>query len=100
MRIIKIFAPLLLLLLPNTLALSASASTCRYDHGHDICILSIKRSAKKYWEYKAVISVDGVKSPRLIYNCRGSFKIQPDGKVLQFAEHDPGKLICSFFPKP
>ncbi|WP_232317126.1 hypothetical protein [Anabaena sp. CA = ATCC 33047] len=77
----------------------AWAMMCRNYEGHEICILSIKRSAKKYWEYQASVSVDGVKTPVEIYNCRGRFKLQKDGKVIQFTQNSPGEVICSFFKK-
>ncbi|AFZ32050.1 hypothetical protein Glo7428_3581 [Gloeocapsa sp. PCC 7428] len=86
-----------LLLLLTLLLMSASwASMCRSYGGHQICIISIERSAKNYWEYKAAMSVDGVKQPIAIYNCRDRLKLQ-DKKSVQFSDNDPGYLICSFF---
>ncbi|PPS41446.1 hypothetical protein B1A85_16950 [Chroococcidiopsis sp. TS-821] len=87
----------ILLLLFTLLFMPASwASICRSYGGHQICIVSIERSAKNYWEYKAAISVDGVKQPIAIYNCRDRLKLQ-DKKFVQFSSNDPGYLICSFF---
>ncbi|WP_353931361.1 hypothetical protein WJM97_01805 [Okeanomitos corallinicola TIOX110] len=77
----------------------ASAMVCRKYQDQEICILSIKRSAKKYWEYRASVSINGVKTPVEIYNCRGKFKINKDGTVTQFTENSPGEMICSFFQK-
>jgi hypothetical protein len=71
------------------------AKVCRNYEGHQICILSIQRSAKKYWEYQAAVSVDGVKTPVETYNCRGRFKLQKDRSVIQFTENSPGEIICS-----
>ncbi|HLO83621.1 MAG TPA: hypothetical protein VK203_01230 [Nostocaceae cyanobacterium] len=59
--------------------------------------MSIKRSANKYWEYRAAVSVDGVKRPVEIYNCKGRFQVQKDGKTVQFTKNSPGEMICSFF---
>lgn len=90
---------LLLLILSFTIALPASASVCRNYNGHQICILSIQRSAKNYWEYRAAISVDGIKKPMEVYNCRAQVKIKQDGVIVLFEPQDPGDLICSFFKK-
>lgn len=76
--------------------LPSQALTCRNYNGHDVCIMTIKRSAKKHWEYRASVSVDGVKRPVEIYNCRSRFKLTQDKKVLPFEKDEAGKLICSF----
>ncbi|WP_315789585.1 hypothetical protein [Fischerella sp. JS2] len=89
----------LVLVLFFSLVSSAEASVCRDLQGHQICIISIKRSAKNYWEYRAVVSVDGVKRPLEIYNCRQQNKVEEDGTIVPFDEVDPGKLICSYFQK-
>ncbi|MEA5604717.1 hypothetical protein [Nostoc sp. UHCC 0252] len=95
---------LLLLILAFSVAHPAFASVCRnYDdynglrQPHQICILSINRSAKNYWEYKAAISVDGVKRPIEVYNCRERVRVQKSGAVLPFEQKGPGEMICSFF---
>jgi hypothetical protein len=75
----------------------AFALVCRNYDGEKICILSIKRSANKYWEYRAAVSINGVKRPVEIYNCRGKFQVQKDGKTVQFTKNSPGEMICSFF---
>lgn len=77
-------------------ALPAQASFCRKSD-HLICILSIKRSAKNYWEYRAAVSIDQVVRPIELYNCRDSFRVRQDGKVIPFQANGAGKLICSFF---
>ncbi len=95
---------LFLLILILSAAHPAFASVCRnydvYDGlrlRHQICILSINRSAKNYWEYRAAVSVDGVKRPTEVYNCRERVKVQQDGAVLPFEPKGPGEMICSFF---
>uniref|UniRef100_UPI0030D77BE3 hypothetical protein n=1 Tax=Calothrix sp. NIES-2098 TaxID=1954171 RepID=UPI0030D77BE3 len=90
---------LLLLILNFSVALPAAASVCRNYNGHHVCILSIQRSAKNYWEYKASFSVDDVKTPIEVYNCRSRVKIQKNGTVVPFGDKDPGELICNFFKK-
>ncbi|MBW4505397.1 MAG: hypothetical protein KME64_02625 [Scytonematopsis contorta HA4267-MV1] len=77
----------------------AAAATCRNFHGHKICIIDINRSAKNYYEYRASVSVDGIKQPLQTYNCRRKIKITPDGTISRFEPNDPGDLICSIFKK-
>ncbi|RUS97829.1 hypothetical protein DSM107003_17040 [Trichormus variabilis SAG 1403-4b] len=96
---IKYLVILLLLICSFSLASPVSANTCRNYDGQEICILSIKRSAKKYWEYRAAVSVDGVKTTVEIYNCRAKFKVNKDGSLAQFTQNSPGEMICSFFKK-
>jgi hypothetical protein len=83
----------------SLVTLSADASVCRNCQGHKICILSIKRSAKNYWEYRAAVSVDGIKRPIEVYNCLEQIKVEKDGTVVPFQDNSPGKLICSYFQK-
>ncbi len=99
MNIIKHLTLILVLILPLSIALPAKAYTCRNYQEHQICILSIQRSAKNYWEYRVVMSVDGVKTPVEVYNCRSQVKVQQDGTLVPFGSNDPGKLICGFFNK-
>ncbi|MDP8964108.1 MAG: hypothetical protein M3O33_09030 [Cyanobacteriota bacterium] len=94
-----IIFPLLFLALSFAVALPAEASFCRNSNDHSICVLSIKRSAKNYWEYRAAISIDGVKRPIEIYNCRARVRICQDGTVVPFKSKGSGELICSFFQR-
>ncbi|NEQ38332.1 MAG: hypothetical protein F6K40_19510 [Okeania sp. SIO3I5] len=73
----------------------AAASFCRNYNGNKICILNIKRSAKNYWEYRAEVSINGVRKPLEIYNCRTQEKIQKNGTIVKFTSHGAGQLICS-----
>ncbi|HHP7232667.1 MAG TPA: hypothetical protein ACFCUY_17650 [Xenococcaceae cyanobacterium] len=75
------------------------AAVCRNLDGHQICIVQIKRSAKNYWEYRAIVSIDGKKRPREIYNCRDKYTIEYDKAVIPFKKNSPGELICSLFVK-
>ncbi|MBG1242011.1 hypothetical protein [Nostoc sp. NZL] len=102
MNNIKTVVFVLFLILALSVAHPAFASVCRnynvYEGlHHKICILSINRSAKNYWEYRATISVDGVKRPTEVYNCRERVKVQQGGTILPFEQNDPGEMICSFF---
>ena len=94
---VKYIAFVLLLISFFSIALPANASVCRNYGGREICILDIKRSAKNYWEYRASVSIDGMKKPIELYNCRRRSTIKKDGTVVPFTENDPGQLICSFF---
>ena len=95
----KYVAFLLITILFLLIALPASASLCRDRNGQKICILSIKRSAKNYWEYRAEVSVDQVKKPMKIYNCRDRIQVDHDGIMSPFQYNDPGYFICSYFSK-
>jgi hypothetical protein len=90
----------LLLFLSTSLAVvsPAQASFCR-DNGRLICIVSIKRSAKNYWEYRAAVSIDQVARPIEVYNCRDRLSVRQDGKVVPFPAKGAGELICNFFQK-
>ncbi|MEG3989365.1 hypothetical protein QUA13_19800 [Microcoleus sp. S28C3] len=87
----------LLLIFFFWVALPAEASVCRHDRGREICIVDIKRSAKNYWEYRVILSVDGVKKPLEVYNCRDRTTVKKDGTVLAFGENNPGEIVCRFF---
>ena len=96
-KLYKFIALILLLILFNAIALPAVAAVCRNYNGQRICIVDINRSAKNYWEYRATVTVDGVKRPQEVYNCRQKFKVEIDGTLVPFKPKDPGELICSFF---
>ena len=87
-----------ILLLSLAIAFPAVASVCRTRDGHQICILSLQRSTKNYWEYRADVSVDGVKGDTEVYNCRDRVKVQKD-RVVPFRSDDPGEVVCSFFKR-
>ncbi len=95
----KLIALVLFLTLWLAAPLPAFASFCRHSNNHSICILSIKRSAKNYWEYRAAVSIDGVKRPVEIYNCRDRIRVRPDGTFVWFDAHGAGELICSFLQR-
>lgn len=95
----KILAFILVILLSFTITYPAQAFTCRNYKGHQVCIHSIKRSAKNHWEYRASVSIDGAKTPVELYNCRQQIYTQSNGKVMPFGKDDAGAVICSFFNK-
>ncbi len=82
------------------LPVQASPILCRTIESHQICILSIKRSAKNFWEYRASVSVDGKVRSEEIYNCRDRLWTRADGKQLSFEAPEilkSGDLVCRFF---
>lgn len=75
-----------------------AAPLCRSFHDHTICLVSIKRSAKYYWEYRAQVTFDSVPYPEAAYNCRDRtvtvLEGAQKGEVRDFAPDGPGPLIC------
>ncbi len=95
--LIFVFTFILSFLLSFSVTPPAQAFTCRNYNSHKICILSIKRSAKNYWEYRASVIIDGVKTPVDLYDCRQRVRVSRDGRtIIAFGEDDAGELICSF----
>lgn len=99
-KLYKFISLILILILSNVIVLPAMAAVCRNYNGERICIVNINRSAKNYWEYRASVTIDGVKRPQEVYNCRQKLRVQQDGTVVPFKSKDPGELICSFFRNP
>ena len=86
----------LVLAIGIALAPSAGAAPlCRTVADHQVCVLKITRSAKYYWEYRAVVKVDDQQRPMGRYNCRTQEYVSRDG------QHTPNdvaaQVICSFF---
>jgi len=92
---------ILLLALPfavwllNVVSAPAAAQNCRIFNGHQTCAVSIKRSAARYWEYRTVVSIDGVKQPLELYNCRDRTRaLASDGSLVPFRTGKTGDWIC------
>jgi hypothetical protein len=77
----------------------ALAAVCRATQAHRVCIVSIKRSAKNYWEYRAAVQIDDVTRPLEIYNCRDRHRIRQDGRLVPFQPYGVGEVICNFFKR-
>lgn len=72
-----------------------SANTCYVLNGHEICAVSIKRSAARYWEYRTVLKVDGVKQPLEVFNCRDRTRtLVSDGRSIPFLTGKTGDWLC------
>lgn len=98
-NLIPIIYFLCILIFSFSITLPAQAAFCRTLNTHNICILSIKRSAKNHWEYRAIVSIDGVEQPLEIYNCRDRIQIRPDGSVVRFDTETTGDLICNILKR-
>lgn len=78
----------------------AQASICRHQNNHEICIVSIKRSAKNYWEYRASVRVDNVTKPVQIYDCRSQTTVAKNKVLEPFEQDGTAAVVCSFFKPP
>ncbi|MEM9246792.1 MAG: hypothetical protein AAGA67_13790 [Cyanobacteria bacterium P01_F01_bin.153] len=74
---------------------SAQAEFCRIQGGQEICLMDIKRSAKRFWEYRAIVRVDGKTRPWELYNCRDRVRVDADNWPLPFEKNGAGTLICN-----
>jgi hypothetical protein len=74
---------------------AASALTCRTTANHQVCILSIRRSAKYHWQYRATVTLDGTPQPEATYNCRHQRRTDTNGKTERFEAGGAGEVICA-----
>ncbi|QQE67017.1 hypothetical protein GFS31_37230 [Leptolyngbya sp. BL0902] len=49
---------------------AVAALKCQPLGAHRVCLESVKRSAKYFWQYQGVVSVDGTALPLETYDCR------------------------------
>ncbi len=68
---------------------------CRSVEGHQVCLETIKRSAKYFWEYRVVVTVDGNRQPSKRYDCRQPQALS-DETAPPLAESHIQQLICDF----
>lgn len=73
---------------------AGAALLCRRVEGHSICIERIQRSAKNFWEYRAIVTVDDEQRPLEVYNCRDRTRTTTNGTVVPFEPNGVGQLIC------
>jgi hypothetical protein len=78
-------------------ALPSFAATCLQSDGHQLCLLKIERSAKRYWEYWATVQIDGVTQPKTVYDCRYRVTIAPNQTRTRFSETGIGPLVCRLY---
>jgi hypothetical protein len=71
------------------------SQACRVFNQHEVCAVSIRRSAARYWEYRAVVDIDGVRQPLELYNCRDRTRaLASDGTLIPFLTGKTGDWIC------
>jgi hypothetical protein len=87
----------ILLILAFLVALPAQAAFCKSIGTQKVCILSIERSAKNYWEYQVQLSVDRIVQPRTVYNCREKLWLQSNGQWTRFNSSSVNAVACSLF---
>ncbi|WP_373542802.1 hypothetical protein [Chamaesiphon sp.] len=92
---LKLFSIGLLLWLISVVPVRADF--CRQVESQRICILDIKRSAKNYWQYQAMVSIDGIAQPSASYDCRDRLITDPDGNLSSFRSRKDGKIVCSLY---
>lgn len=95
LTLVKLFSIGLLLWLGSVTP--ARADFCRQVDNQRICILDIKRSAKNYWQYQAMVSIDGIEQPAASYDCRDRLITDPDGNMSSFRSRKDGKIVCSLY---
>ena len=78
----------------------AIAVSCTTTPEHTICLTSIKRSAKQFWEYRAAVTVDGAVREVEVYNCRDRQRVRVDGRVVSFEPGGAGEVICRKLYRP
>ncbi len=69
---------------------------CRTVDGHKICILSLQRSAKNYWEYRASVSIDQQKPTSEVFDCRPQ---NHSNQQTEPSKHEVEMLVCTLMPK-
>ena len=74
-----------------------AAPLCRTVAEHQVCVLKITRSAKYYWEYRAVVRVDQKQRPMARYDCRTHEYIRRDGQHI--SDDIAAQVICALFKK-
>ncbi|MGG6297397.1 hypothetical protein ACQ4M4_23635 [Leptolyngbya sp. AN02str] len=77
----------------------AQAANCRTVQGHSVCLVEIRRSAKNYWEYRAIVSVDGRDRPMEVYDCRDRLRFTRDGRTVPFSKDIAGELVCRLYKR-
>lgn len=74
-------------------ALAGETLLCRTIEGHEVCVMSIRRSAKNFWEYRVELRVDGQIRPTERYDCRRALRPLPNQK--QPSPQALHELVCS-----
>lgn len=82
--------------LMSFVSVPSQAQACHTFNGHQVCAVSLRRSAARYWEYRTVVSIDGQKQPMELYNCRDRTRtLASDGTRIAFLTGKTGDWICT-----
>lgn len=84
-----------LILISGLTPAAEAAPLCRTVADHQVCVVKITRSAKYYWEYRAIVDIDHKRRPMGRYNCRTHTYVSREGK--QTPNDIATQVICSFF---
>lgn len=84
------------------MTLPAVAAQCQTVASQEVCILNLRRSAKNYWEYWAQLSINGVKQPERVYDCRVFAKVRsrnvpPELTAETVKAESIGSLVCRLY---
>ncbi len=77
----------------------AIAAQCQTVDTQEICLVSIKRSAKYHWQYRAELKINGKRYPSEKFDCRDTTQTklrQGDRAQLQKQKRD---FVCGLVPK-
>ncbi|AFY37498.1 hypothetical protein Lepto7376_1131 [[Leptolyngbya] sp. PCC 7376] len=78
-------------------AAPAIAVQCQTIGDQEICLVSVKRSAKYYWQYRAVLKINGKQHPSERFDCHPrNTKTQGDRQSLKDQKH---AFVCNIIPK-
>jgi hypothetical protein len=88
---------MLALLLFLARPLPVLALSCRSLNGELVCIQSLQRSAKKYWEYRVQLKINGLSQPVEIYDCRNQRRRSTQGQWQDFSHPKIDAFACSLF---
>ena len=75
----------------------AAGRICKDIKGQQVCIHKMKRSAKNYWEYWAIVEVDGHLRPKETYNCRDRVVIDSANILVPFNREVAGEFVCQLY---
>lgn len=75
----------------------AHAENCFQVEGHTLCIVSLQRSAKRYWEYWVRVSIDHERPIKVAINCRGTNPAPTDGASLLLQSDDLIDEVCQLY---
>ncbi|OKH11019.1 hypothetical protein [[Limnothrix rosea] IAM M-220] len=75
----------------------AIAAQCRTVDHQEICLVSIKRSAKYHWQYRAELKIDGQRQPSEKFDCREPVGNRPGDR--QERQKQKRDFVCNLIPK-